>query len=969
MAILSVYFLLMSGLFSDIVAYVEVWSSNGTENYSKTFTKQLENMGAKHKCMQPKDFIPKTPENNKRLQKKFEKMAEELQRQKTTLGPGYSWMNNACSLLGAQQGSIVSAMIHDWDNTVWEENGPEGSGMQGGGDGLSRIKLFESHSLVYSSSTPVRSHQSMMEKRLQEMKEKRENLSPTSSQMFEQAQQNPNTSLCEASLNVSRESLSSDESFASCSHTSFDDLCGNQEKKRRKSANELARKACSSSPVLKTSLSYDSALPNHLSQPSPQKATDRPPKEGTSWQKDAAGEQVDPERKQAAGVSQGVPDVLCLSPALFALHGLKSSSAKRRRPADLGSPPKGTPKKRYNGKSALTPQLFKSDHSRQSMTGPFLGTPDVGASSYEDYFSPDNLKERNSEALPPKALFHSRGLSKWERRNILEMCDFTHIGKTPRPMSTTDLVSESTSSPEKPDEKEVSTVSRCILGRTSATESPECDRQPGLQLREATGPQGSTHADTQNSPAHFITPLKEGSKEAGEPIDVKCSPKDRTIPPTSASSEGEAHTFNFGEDCKVGKSVEEKENIATGYSQSVNSEPLRPETSDSSGSDLVRPHKKPKKCGKGQKVAVVWLSQELLDTGGYGVAVTGAVGHRWLWCGSHRSCWTQVVVVWLSQELLDTGGCGVAVTGAVGHRKQTLIIQVVNTLKGFSFTPEVCESTTHVLVGKSVRTLNVLMGIARGCWILSYEWTLAVGDTSPRQDPAVTTMQVKGLQPQLCDEPASPAGMAAIIFITAMTFARYPEISFLILLLTQGRGSVVTACEKRHAVLEVGYQTGVKQVTNEVDPIVDSEVLTQDVGTHVCRLERQLSTQRYQGALFANQPKMFIAPASSPPRAKLCELVLLCGGHVSPTPQLASLIIGPYRGKKEPRIQYLSEKWVLGSEREQKEVRLSQRSREAALCIQEGGEAILEGPLSYMSLSQWKKDLYFQWRNVENLDW
>ncbi|XP_023378830.1 microcephalin [Pteropus vampyrus] len=40
----------------------------------------------KHKCMQPKDFIPKTPENDKRLQKKFEKMANELQRQKTTLG-------------------------------------------------------------------------------------------------------------------------------------------------------------------------------------------------------------------------------------------------------------------------------------------------------------------------------------------------------------------------------------------------------------------------------------------------------------------------------------------------------------------------------------------------------------------------------------------------------------------------------------------------------------------------------------------------------------------------------------------------------------------------------------------------------------------------------------------------------------------------------------------------------------------
>ncbi|CAO2611562.1 Mcph1 [Lemmus lemmus] len=674
----------MSTLFSDIVAYVEVWSSNGTENYSKTFTKQLENMGAKvsktfnkqvthvifkdgyqstwdkaqktgaklvsvlwvekcrmvgarvdeslfpavntnehlpspmrkkHKCMQPKDFIPKTPENNKRLQKKFEKMAKELQRQKTTLDDGVPV-------------------------------------------------------LQFDSTTPVRSHQSMMEKRLQEMKEKRENLSPTSSQMFEQAKQNPNTSLCEASLNVSRESLSSDESFASCSHTSFDDLCGNQGKKLGKSANELARKACSSSPVLKTSRSYDSALPNHLSQPSPQKATDHPSEEGTSWQKDAAGEQVDPERKQAAGVSQGVPDEkLCLAPALFALDGPKSSSAKKR-PADLGSPPKGKLKKRYSGKSALTPQLFKSDHSRQSMTDTLLGTPDVGASSYEDYFSPDNLKERNSEALLPKAQFHSRGLSKWERRNILEMCDFTHIDKKLRPMSTTDLISESTSSPEKPDEKEVSTVSGCILVRTSATESPECGRQPGPQLREAIGPQGSTHADTQNSPAHCITPLKGGSKEAGEPIDVKCSPKDGTTPPTSASSEGEAHTFNFGEDCNVEKSVEEKENIATGYSQSVENEPLRPETSDSSCTDLVRPHKKPKKCGKGQKPM---------------------------------------------RTLVMT---------SMPSEKQTLIIQVVNTLKGFSFTPEVCESTTHVLVGKSVRTLNVLMGIARGCWILSYEWVL-----------------------------------------------------------------------------------------------------------------------------------------------------------------------------------------------------------------------------------------------------
>ncbi|XP_040589347.1 microcephalin isoform X1 [Mesocricetus auratus] len=783
----------------DIVAYVEVWSSNGTENYSKTFTKQLEDMGAtvsktlnkqvthvifkdgyqstwdkarktgaklvsvlwvekcrmtgahvdeslfpavntneelpslirkKHKCMQPKDFIPKTPENDKRLQKKFEKMAEELQKQKTTLDDGVP------------------------------------------------VLLFESpRSLVYSSTTPIKSHKTTMENRLQEMREKRENLSPTFSQMLEQSQQNPNVSLCEASLNIAHESLRSDESFASCPRSSFDGLCGNQERKLGRSVNEMARMACSSSPVLKTSSSYSSLSPNHLSQPSPQKAKDHPPEEGISWQKDASGEKAELEREQAASVSQGM---LCLSPAtagnIDAIDEPKSCSAKRKRPMDLGSPPKGKlKKKRYNRKSALPIQLFKSDRS------PILRTPDVGASSYEDYFSPDNLKERYSEALPPEAqplsspsLFHCRSLSKWERSSILEMCDFTFIGDKPRSISFTDSVSRSTSSLEKPGKEEVSTVSRCIVVETSAKGSPELCRQPGPQLREDAAPQGSTLANTPSSPAHRIMPLKGDSKEERDHVDVKGSPEDSTTPPASASSEGEAHSFNFGRDCNVEKSIEEK-NKSTGYSESIKNGPVKPESSDGSCTDLVRPQEKPKKCGKEKKTV---------------------------------------------RTLVMT---------SMPSEKQSLIIQVVNTLKGFSFAPEVCESTSHVLVGKSVRTLNVLMGIARGCWILSYEW-------------------------------------------------------------------VLWSLELGHWISEEPFEL------SESFPAAP-----------VCRLERQLSTRRYQGTLFANQPKMFIAPASSPPRAKLCELVLLCGGQVSPSPQQASLIIGPYCGKKEARIQYLSEKWVLDS--------------------------------------------------------
>ncbi|XP_051025409.1 microcephalin [Acomys russatus] len=689
---------------NDVVAYVEVWSSKGTENYSKTFTKQLEDMGAKvlktfnkqvthvifkdgyqstwdkaqktgvklvsvlwvekcrmagarvdeslfpavntnenlirrkHKCMQPKDFIPKTPENDKRLQKKFEKMAEELRKQKTFLDDG------------------------------------------------SPILLFESPpSLARSSEVPTGSLQSTMKRRLEEMKEKRENLSPTSSQMLKQSQQNPSITLCEASLNTSHQFLSSGESFTSGSHSSFDALHGDEERKLGRSSSEMAGKARPSSPALRTSSFYSSALPNHLSQPTSQEVPDSRSQEGASWQRDAADGVVGAEGRQAAGVAQGTPDEKqCLSPTVSTMEGhlahlgSKTSSAKRKRSVDLHSPPKGKLKKRCSRKPSLPIQLIKSDQSLQSSTGSVRETPDTETSSYEDYFSPVNLKERNSERLPPEArplaspLFHCRSLSKWERKNILEKCDLTCIGEKLRPINIADLISKRTSSPERPDKEDVSTASGCMpLVGASANNSTEHCRQPGPQLREDVGPVGSSHPAALHSPARHITPLKGRSTEAREAVDVRGSPEEATAPPMSAAPEGEAHSGNlsFGEDCNVEKPVEEKKNLSTGCSESVKDGAARPDASDSSGTGLVRPQENPKKRGKEQPVRTLVMT-------------------------------------------------------SMPSEKQNLIIQVVNTLKGFSFTAEVCESTTHVLVGKSVRTLNVLMGIARGCWIISYEWVL-----------------------------------------------------------------------------------------------------------------------------------------------------------------------------------------------------------------------------------------------------
>ncbi|KAG8000064.1 Microcephalin, partial [Nibea albiflora] len=64
------------------------------------------------------------------------------------------------------------------------------------------------------------------------------------------------------------------------------------------------------------------------------------------------------------------------------------------------------------------------------------------------------------------------------------------------------------------------------------------------------------------------------------------------------------------------------------------------------------------------------------------------------------------------------------VTTSMPTEQQHTVGQVVKTLGGFAVVDRVCESTTHVVSGGQRRTLNILLGIARGCWILSFEWIL-----------------------------------------------------------------------------------------------------------------------------------------------------------------------------------------------------------------------------------------------------
>ncbi|XP_036084888.1 microcephalin isoform X10 [Rousettus aegyptiacus] len=673
----------------DVVAYVEVWSANGTENYSKTFTNQLVAMGAKvsktfnkqvthvvfkdgyqstwdkaqkkgvklvsvlwvekcrtagvhvdealfpaanaparlpylskkkHKCMQPKDFIPKTPENDKRLQKKFEKMANELQRQKTTLDD-------------------------DRPALLFDSNG----------------------SLMYSPTIKMHSgHHSAMEKRLQEMKEKRENLSPTSSQMIEKSHDDPVNFSCEASLNISHDILCSDESFAGGRHLSFDDLCGNstcgsQERGLGGFAAAATSDAHGSWPVPRASGARPWPSPGRLRPLTTPESLSDPSKGEVQGQRGPAGgatAAVPSSQKPSGGVSEetsgekGKESSCPVFPAAKSHRAgqsqPRSSSAKRKRAPELVNlPGQERPGKRRRGEPPESePRLRELGGCAPA---PAMQTPGGGAScqsSYDDYFSPDNLEERGAEArvghlLSPGPALPGRraSLSKRGRAGVLAMSNLSCIGGDPRAGDVTDWTTKASSALQRRG------------GDTAPAEAPACQDGGGV------GPAGSS------CPPGATEPARSAHGAPGARADE---------PPAGGSRE---HTEE-----PVGPEAMRREDAAGGVPRPPAGEPRGVKNGPTScdvleGSwegckHLVRPREESEKRRKGHKP---------------------------------------------TRTLVMT---------SMPSEKQIIVLRVVDKLKGFSVAPEVCDSTTHVLAGGPRRTLNVLLGLARGCWVLAFEWVL-----------------------------------------------------------------------------------------------------------------------------------------------------------------------------------------------------------------------------------------------------
>ncbi|XP_023604288.1 microcephalin isoform X2 [Myotis lucifugus] len=533
----------------------------------------------KHRCMQPKDFTPKTPENDKRLQKKFEKMANELQRQKTTL-----------------------------DNDV-------------------PVLLFESNgALMYSpTATAYRGRHRAMEQRLQEMKEKRANLSPTSSQMMEKSFDSPAHASCEASLNISHDTLCSEDSWAGGLQSSLEDPCGDsghgdQERKLGGPTDDPRSPLCASSPALETSSVRSPASPRYLGRLAPQMPERHRAEEDAGWQTDPAGAAATPD--QQPSVTQGH----------HLGHTARSSSSKRKRPLEHAhTPQEGRPKKPKCGRKSAV-RLFSSPRG-QVPASPAVGTPPGGTSSYEDYFSPDNLRERSLGTLPPglqspPGPAHPpcrAGLSRRERASILGMSDFSCLGKDPSLVPATSATAQA--SP------------RLHAPASGESHAPFLRNMPAAEDALGRGPpEGAQRGDGGPEGHHgAVTP---GGKESGDPADMRCPQEEDATSGRLSSPAG------------------------------VRPGPARqdvPEGTQEGREDLARPVAA-KKRGRGPKpVRTLVMTSMPAD-------------------------------------------------------KQSIVTRVVAKLKGFSLAREVCESTTHVLAGQALRTLNVLLGLARGCWILSYEW-------------------------------------------------------------------------------------------------------------------------------------------------------------------------------------------------------------------------------------------------------
>ncbi|CAM4533004.1 microcephalin isoform X2 [Caretta caretta] len=868
----------MEPILEGVSAYVEVWSSNRTENYSKTFAQQLLDMGAKvsktfnkqvthvvfkeghlatwrkaqktgvklvsvlwvekcreagarvdeslfpaiytneglpllikkHKCMQPKDFIEKTPENDKRLQKKLDLMAKELDIQKT-------------------------ATETDIPVLLFEDDG----------------------SLAYSPTNKIKDQCSAMEKRIKDMKEKRENLSPTASQMSTLNSTQPGYG---ESLGVtsSASALLPEEHISDSLNLSFDDIWGNCKYKNQKPASAESdiyvstpsssdqgnltpkssnRKHLSKKLILQRPLEdklfakrRKSKVSPDLNQCGEDTLTSASVSTKSSFLQEKDLSHITLSQKivqlEAAAVTTGnQSDSLVSNEDSINMHLGDINIPVDTRDCSLQYKIRGKPKREKYNMKLTTLALCKRGSENEFLLAMTTRnkSSDIEEASYEDFFSPSNLKksemhvrhfplqvQQNSPSAPEVSC--KRDFLSHKQDKLFEGSDKQCIALSNKRKRTVETSGVSTESDCKLTECSESTVNvslNCMSGGVNTETAEALGSSPLNQLHQnvqkitcrtsvnscpqATGKLLNSSENSKMQHDDALKMLVQLNSERDYHVEGKQwlsetrLPEENTVLMTSDSLKSDKmgavkpkeHPLTFPDSANTEKSTGEKEEILLKKcSPSIENKTSVCEATDGSCEVF---NEKSKPSGESKK--------------------TGRI----------KKPTRTLVMTSMSSE------------------KQCAIIQVVNKLGGFLFSDDVCETTTHVVTGSPRRTLNVMLGIARGCWIVCYEW-------------------------------------------------------------------VLWSLECGHWISEEPY-----------------ELSANFPAAPICRLQRNLSSGKYQQDLFSSQPVMFISLASQPPCDKLSELVQLCGGKICKTLRQAKIYIGECLGKKQPEIKYLSEKWILDS--------------------------------------------------------
>ncbi|XP_035463023.1 microcephalin [Scophthalmus maximus] len=679
----------------DVVAYVDVWSSDKTANYSKPFAQQLQEMGAqvsktftkqvthvvfnnghqatwrkakksdvrlvsvlwvgrcyddgvcvdealypalndesnpvlknkKHRCMQPKDSAEKTPENDTRMRKKLDKMMKDFAPKQLLV-------------------EDVSPIIID------EENG-----------------------IVYS---PALKRSDYMAQRLKDMKEKRENLSPTVSQLVESS----STTGLKPSIGSTPTVLklmfdqSDDDSSASvaepgCSpdkeegRTKVDITDhGHPAKRSRKGSEEPCRD-----------------VPKIIS--SPLKCPDVEDKEEEEGNRHKKSRRASV-RKKPAEKHKSVG--LLESPCQDTRSDNSKDVFKDKRRSQIKSSHKKTEREKPKIKSDETFSEAKTD----------ICSNDVNPSSrlLSAAMSRDAEFEPSKEPAAPLQKLEEK-LSKRARRSLSALVrSSTQSAKSPSVASGSadgdDSVFEDYFSPANHHQRSKKPLSSHLPVETEILIPFELDPVPKKRQQrrsESAGPETiykrkrkleENHQQQSDARSHQQQDVKGSLSSAGVGLAAKRR-RQSTLPFTSTST-------------TTSDAVKRRR---ASVQLTVLTEDIAPSQLEKSPDVTVPSHTLE---SRGNEFTVAAGLTEIPSEGKE----------------------TQNL-----QKLLNkTKAMRTLVMTSMPSEKQNTVVQVVKTLGGFLIVDRVCESTTHVVSGGRRRTLNILLGIARGCWILSFEWIL-----------------------------------------------------------------------------------------------------------------------------------------------------------------------------------------------------------------------------------------------------